>query len=194
MNTSLNTFLTEYKAELEANNKRFNDLMFRRALNATIDLSCIDRIIQGIADDQPGFNKWCEKMAKRKQDDEDKICCVCYECEADKPLKCSHKLCPTCYDKLTQFPLCREQFKEPVEEYFEYPDGYDVGNDVWLRNMGRHPEDDDEQDAVIEDRRILTDEDIWYVNWLVEIGADTSHISPSVLRRCQMYASDSPDI
>jgi hypothetical protein len=90
--------------------------MFRRALNAKIDLSCIDHIIQGIEDDQPRFNKWCEKMAKRKQDDEDKLCCVCYECEADQPLKCSHKLCPTCYDKLTQCPLCREQFKEPVDD------------------------------------------------------------------------------
>ena len=157
MNICLNTFLTEYKTELEASNKRFNDFMFRRALNTKIDLTCIDRIIQGIEDDQPRFNKWCENMAKRKQDDEDKICCVCYECEADQPLKCSHKLCPTCYDKLTQCPLCREQFKEPVDEDFEYPDGYDVGNDVWLRSMGRHPEDDDEQDAVIEDRRILND-------------------------------------
>jgi hypothetical protein len=90
--------------------------MFRRALTATIDLSCIDRIIQGIEDDQPRFDKLCEKMAKRKQDDDDKLCCVCYECEADQPLKCSHKLCPTCYDKLTQCPLCREQFKEPVDE------------------------------------------------------------------------------
>ena len=61
MNTSLNTFLTEYKTELEASNKRFNDLMFRRALITKIDLTCIDHIIQGIEDDQPRFNKWCEK-------------------------------------------------------------------------------------------------------------------------------------
>jgi hypothetical protein len=122
MNTSLSTFLTAYKAELEASNKRFNDLMFRRALNAKIDLSCIDRIMQGIEDDQPRFNKWCEIMAKRKQDEEDQICCVCYECEADQPLKCSHKLCPTCYDKLTQCPLCRKCYKEPVDE-----------REVWVR-------------------------------------------------------------
>jgi hypothetical protein len=56
MNTSLSIFLTAYKTELEASNKRFNDLMFRRALNAKIDLSCIDRIMQGIKDDQPRFD------------------------------------------------------------------------------------------------------------------------------------------
>jgi hypothetical protein len=55
-------------------------------------------------------------MAKRKQDEEDKICCVCYDLEATQPLKCSHKLCPTCYDKLTQCPLCRTCYKEPVDE------------------------------------------------------------------------------
>ncbi len=116
MNTCLNTFLTEYKTELEASNKRFNDLMFRRALITKIDLTCIDHIIQGIQNDKPRFDKWCEIMAKRKQDEEDKICCVCYECEADQPLKCSHKLCPTCYDKLTQCPLCRKCYKEPVDD------------------------------------------------------------------------------
>ena len=142
MNTSLNTFLTEYKTELEASNKRFNDLMFRRALITKIDLTCIDHIIQGIEDDQPRFNKWCEIMAKRKQDEEDKICCVCYECEADQPLKCSHKLCPTCYDKLTQCPSCREQFKEPVDE-----------GEVWAR-------------AFLADiervQRLVNEDDEWY--------------------------------
>jgi hypothetical protein len=142
MNTCLNTFLTEYKTESEANDKRFNDLMFRRALNTKIDMTCIDRIKQGIEDDQPRFNKWCEIMAKRKQDEEDKICCVCYECEADQPLKCSHKLCPTCYDKLTQCPLCREQFKEPVDEH-----------EVWAR-------------AFLADiervQRLVNEDDEWY--------------------------------
>ena len=116
MNTSLSTFLTAYKTELEASNKRFNDLMFRRALNTKIDMTCIDRIKQGIQNDKPRFDKWCEIMAKRKQDEEDKICCVCYECEADQPLKCSHKLCPTCYDKLTKCPMCRKCDKEPVDD------------------------------------------------------------------------------
>jgi hypothetical protein len=101
---------------MEADNKRFIDLMFQRALNIKIDLTCIDRIMQGIKDDQPRFDKWCEIMAKRKQDEEDKLCCVCYDLEANQPLKCSHKLCPTCYDKLTQCPLCRTRYKEPVDE------------------------------------------------------------------------------
>jgi hypothetical protein len=129
-------------SDLEASNKRFNDLMFRRALNTKIDMTCIDRINQGIQNDKPRFDKWCEIMAKRKQDEEDKLCCVCYECEADQPLKCSHKLCPTCYDKLTQCPLCREQFKEPVDE-----------REVWTR-------------AFLADiervQRLVNEDDEWY--------------------------------
>ena len=73
---NLNKFIAEYTADMEADNRRFTDLMFQRALNIKIDLTCIDRIMQGIKDDQPRFDKWCEVMAKRKQDEEDKICCV----------------------------------------------------------------------------------------------------------------------
>ena len=109
---SLDKFLAGYIADLEADNKRFIDLMFHLALNVKIDLTSIDRIVQGIEDDQPRVDKWCEIMAQQKQDEEDKLCCVCYDREADQPLKCSHKLCPTCYDKLTTCPLCRTCYKE----------------------------------------------------------------------------------
>jgi len=61
---SLNQFLTGYIADMEADNKRFIDLMFLRAINLNIDLTCIDNIMQGIKDDQPLFDKWCEVMAK----------------------------------------------------------------------------------------------------------------------------------
>jgi hypothetical protein len=105
---NLNKFIADYTADMEADNRRFVDLMFERALNIKIDLSCIDRIVQGIKDDQPRFDKWCEVMAKRKQDEEDKLCCVCYECEADQPLNCSHKLCLTCSTRVDKCPLCRK--------------------------------------------------------------------------------------
>ena len=62
---NLNQFITGYIADMEADNKRFIDLMFERALIIKIDLSCIDRIMQGIKDDQPQFDKWCEVMAKK---------------------------------------------------------------------------------------------------------------------------------
>ena len=111
---SLEQFLSGYIADMEADNKRFIDLLFLRAINLNIDLTCIDNIMQGIKDDQPLFDKWYETMAKQKQDEEDKLCCVCYDLEATQPLKCSHKLCPTCYDKLTKCPMCRTCYKEPV--------------------------------------------------------------------------------
>ena len=63
----LNQFLPGYIADMEADNKRFIDLMFERALIIKIDLSCIDRIMQGIKDDQPRFDKWCEVMAKNNK-------------------------------------------------------------------------------------------------------------------------------
>ena len=119
---NLNQFIAEYTADMEADNRRFIDLMFERALIIKIDLTCIDRIMQGIKDDQPRFDKWCEIMAKKQQDEDDKLCCVCYDLEATQPLKCSHQLCPTCYDKLTHCPLCRTCYKEPVvvrDEHFE---------------------------------------------------------------------------
>ena len=62
---NLNKFIAEYTADMEADNRRFIDLMFQRAIIIKIDLSCIDRIMQGIKDDQPQFDKWCEVMAKK---------------------------------------------------------------------------------------------------------------------------------
>ena len=38
---NLNKFIAEYTADMEADNKRFIDLMFQRALNIKIDLTCI---------------------------------------------------------------------------------------------------------------------------------------------------------
>ena len=72
----LSAFLAACTAELEASNKRFNDLLFRRALNTKIDLSCIDRIKRDIQDDRPRFDKWCDIMAKRKEEKDDKLCCI----------------------------------------------------------------------------------------------------------------------
>jgi pyruvate-formate lyase-activating enzyme len=64
---NLNQFLADYTAKMEADNRRFIDLMFQRALNIKIDLTCIDRIVQGIKDDQPRFDKLCDIMAKHKK-------------------------------------------------------------------------------------------------------------------------------
>ena len=64
---NLNQFIADYTAKMEADNRRFIDLMFERALNIKIDLTCIDRIMQGIKDDQPRFDKWCEIMAKNNK-------------------------------------------------------------------------------------------------------------------------------
>ena len=54
---------------------------------------------------------------------EDVTCIVCYENEADRVLKCCHKLCGNCYDKLCKCPLCRCYYKST------YDDGYEYEND-----------------------------------------------------------------
>jgi len=64
---SLEQFLSGYIADMEADNKRFIDLLFLRAINLNIDLTCIDNIMQGIKDDQPLFDKWYETMAKNNK-------------------------------------------------------------------------------------------------------------------------------
>ena len=64
---NLNKFIADYTADMEADNRRFIDLMFQPAIIIKIDLSCIDRIMQGIEDDQPRFDKWCEVMAKNNK-------------------------------------------------------------------------------------------------------------------------------
>lgn len=115
MNTSLSIVLDGYTAELEASIDQLDLLLLRHALNTKIDLTCLDCITQSIQHDQPRFEKLCE-IAEAKKHEDDNVCCVCYDREADQPLKCSHKLCLTCYDKLIKCPLCREQYKEPVDE------------------------------------------------------------------------------
>ena len=42
------------------------------------------------------------------------MCCACFEPFANAPLKCRHRLCPSCYEKLDTCPLCRVKFKDDV--------------------------------------------------------------------------------
>jgi hypothetical protein len=52
-------------------------------------------------------------IEQRLKADEDKyMCCVCFEPFANASLKCSHKLCPDCFEKLDACPMCRVKFKE----------------------------------------------------------------------------------
>ena len=54
-------------------------------------------------------------IEERLKADEDKyMCCVCFEPFANVPLKCPHKLCSTCYEKLDTCPLCRVKFREDI--------------------------------------------------------------------------------
>ena len=53
-----------------------------------------------------------EVEGRLKADEEELTCCVCFELFANVKLECSHKLCPTCHDKLDTCPLCRVRFKE----------------------------------------------------------------------------------
>ena len=53
-----------------------------------------------------------EIKERLKADEEEMTCCVCFELFANVKLECSHKLCPTCHDKLDTRPLCRVRFKE----------------------------------------------------------------------------------
>ena len=105
MNTNLKVFLTAYTAKLEASIVRLDDWLFRRVLNTKIDLTCIDRIKQGIQNDQARFDKLCKVIAKCN---EDNVCCICLDGLATVELSCCHKLCPYCSTRVNKCPLCRK--------------------------------------------------------------------------------------
>jgi len=48
-------------------------------------------------------------IEKRQQERADKICGVCYDCEATCKLDCVHKLCDKCYPKMDSCPFCRKK-------------------------------------------------------------------------------------
>ena len=60
--------------------------------------------------DVPAFVADLEK--RLAADEEAYSCCVCYEPFANAPLKCVHRLCPTCFEKLDACPQCRVPFRE----------------------------------------------------------------------------------
>ena len=49
-----------------------------------------------------------KQIEKRREEREDKICGVCYDCEATCKLDCVHKLCEKCYPKMDSCPFCRK--------------------------------------------------------------------------------------
>jgi hypothetical protein len=52
-------------------------------------------------------------LEKRLAADEEAYnCCVCYEPFANAPLKCVHRLCPECFEKLDTCPQCRVPFRK----------------------------------------------------------------------------------
>jgi hypothetical protein len=50
-------------------------------------------------------------IEKRQQERADKICGVCYDCEATCKLNCIHKLCERCYPMMEKCPFCRKEYK-----------------------------------------------------------------------------------
>jgi hypothetical protein len=51
-----------------------------------------------------------KQIEKRREEREDKICGVCYDCEATCKLDCVHKLCDKCYPKMDSCPFCRKTY------------------------------------------------------------------------------------
>lgn len=47
---------------------------------------------------------------------EDRRCPVCYEFEASRALQCCHKLCHTCYDRLSLCPICRTPYNNESDD------------------------------------------------------------------------------
>jgi hypothetical protein len=70
------------------------------------------------------------------EDNEAYSCCVCYEPFANARLKCIHRLCPECFEKLDACPQCRVPFREDecvfanfdafVVRRAAYPHFYDI--------------------------------------------------------------------
>ena len=50
-------------------------------------------------------------IEKRQQERADKICGVCYDCEATCRLDCMHKICERCYPMMDKCPFCRKDYK-----------------------------------------------------------------------------------
>jgi len=48
---------------------------------------------------------------------EEDICYVCYGREATKVLRCSHKLCYHCYERMNKCPMCRMPYYRSDEIY-----------------------------------------------------------------------------
>lgn len=77
-----------------------------------------------------------EAVEKRLAADEDaQMCCVCYEPFANARLKCVHRLCPECFDKLDTCPMCRTVYKErpPPDDTFHWCNFY-----ASIRNIPNH--------------------------------------------------------
>jgi hypothetical protein len=47
---------------------------------------------------------------RERNERDDKICGVCYDCEATCKLDCVHKLCEKCYPKMDSCPFCRKPY------------------------------------------------------------------------------------
>jgi hypothetical protein len=57
--------------------------------------------------------RFCRKLEQQLEADYEAYkCCVCYDPLANVPLKCPHRLCPDCFEKLDTCPLCRTRFRE----------------------------------------------------------------------------------
>ena len=52
-----------------------------------------------------------KQIENRRKEREDKICGVCYDCEATCKLDCVHKLCDPCYPMMDKCPFCRKDYK-----------------------------------------------------------------------------------
>ena len=55
-------------------------------------------------------------IQQRREEREDKICGVCYDCQATCKVDCSHKVCQHCYTKMDSCPFCRKTYR------FKYDD------------------------------------------------------------------------
>ena len=58
---------------------------------------------------EANMTRHLKQIEKIREEREDKICGICYDCEATCKLDCVHKLCEKCYPKMDSCPFCRKK-------------------------------------------------------------------------------------
>ena len=74
-----------------------------------------------------------KQIEKRRNERDDKICGVCYDCEATCRLDCVHKLCDRCYPMLNKCPFCRKDYK--CSRHWHIKHNYEINLNLARRNL-----------------------------------------------------------